>query len=131
MPEKPTDSPEEQRRRLRRTFLKLGIYSIPIITTGIACSKDFAGRPPMKGSPTDVTGEKKELFKEKRLVMGTSAEVAVYDTDKERAARAVDEALTETASHYMSVVYQIWRSRRGTPGLLPAPWPFPPSRPRR
>ncbi|MEE9584136.1 MAG: molybdopterin oxidoreductase family protein [Candidatus Brocadiales bacterium] len=52
MPEKPTDSPEEQRRRLRRAFLKLGVYSIPIITTGVACSKDFAGLPPMKGSPT-------------------------------------------------------------------------------
>ncbi|MEE9515262.1 MAG: FAD:protein FMN transferase, partial [Candidatus Brocadiales bacterium] len=42
-----------------------------------------------------MTGKKKELFKETRLVMGTYAEVSVYDTDKERAARAVEEALDE------------------------------------
>ena len=46
-------------------------------------------------APVEGPGEKKELFKETRLVMGTYAEVSVYDTDKEKAARAVDEALGE------------------------------------
>jgi thiamine biosynthesis lipoprotein ApbE len=53
-----------------------------------------AGTLQQKG-PVEGPGEKKELFKETRLVMGTYAEVSVYDTDKEKAARAVDEALGE------------------------------------
>ncbi len=68
----------------RIVFISILIF--PIIVNGCAGGGKVAG---------DVTGEKKELFKEKRLVMGTYAEVAVYDTDKEKAARAVDEAFDE------------------------------------
>ncbi len=33
MPDEPNDSPEEQKRKIRRRLLKLGVYAIPVVTT--------------------------------------------------------------------------------------------------
>ena len=40
MPEEPTDSPEEQKRMTRRRLLKLGAYTIPIVTTIVVLSDE-------------------------------------------------------------------------------------------
>ncbi len=40
MPEESTDSPEEQKRMTRRRLLKLGAYTIPIVTTIVVLSDE-------------------------------------------------------------------------------------------
>ncbi|MFQ5964094.1 MAG: hypothetical protein ACE5KZ_07410 [Candidatus Scalinduaceae bacterium] len=40
MLDKQSDSPEEQKRMTRRRLLKLGVYTIPIVTTIIALSDE-------------------------------------------------------------------------------------------
>lgn len=42
MSKEPTDSLEEQRQKTRRRLLKLGAYSIPIITTLVASREALA-----------------------------------------------------------------------------------------
>ncbi len=43
MPDKQTDSPEEQKRKTRRRLLKLGVYAIPAVTTIVALSDNAMG----------------------------------------------------------------------------------------
>ncbi len=52
MPDKTSDSPEEQKRKIRRRLLKLGVYSIPIITTIVALTDEALAVPkcPPKGA---------------------------------------------------------------------------------
>lgn len=47
LPEKRKESSEEQKRKARRRLLKLGVYSIPIITT-IASREAHAGCSPVQ-----------------------------------------------------------------------------------
>lgn len=49
MSKEPTDGLEEQRQRTRRRLLKLGAYSIPIITTIVASGEAPAGCLPARG----------------------------------------------------------------------------------
>ena len=42
MPKEPTENLEEQRQKTRRRLLKLGVYSIPIITTIVASGEVHA-----------------------------------------------------------------------------------------
>ena|GEM_PF-6082791 len=49
MSKEPTDGLEEQRQRTRRRLLKLGAYSIPIITTIVASGEALAVCLPARG----------------------------------------------------------------------------------
>ncbi len=53
MPDKKTDSPEEQKQMTRRRLLKLGVYAIPEVTTIVALSDEALGGcgPPQRCSP--------------------------------------------------------------------------------
>ncbi len=54
MPDKTSDSPEEQKRKTRRRLLKLGVYSIPIVTTIVALADDAWAVP--RCSPKSKAG---------------------------------------------------------------------------
>ncbi len=53
MPDKKTDSTEEQKRMTRRRLLKLGVYAIPAVTTIVALSDEALGQcaPPQRCTP--------------------------------------------------------------------------------
>ncbi len=44
MPDKKTDSPEEQRRMTRRRLLKLGAYAIPLVTSIVVFNDEVMGK---------------------------------------------------------------------------------------
>ncbi len=53
MPDKKTDSAEEQKQMTRRRLLKLGVYAIPAVTTIVALSDEALGTcgPPQRCNP--------------------------------------------------------------------------------
>ena len=51
MSKEPTDNLEEQRQKTRRRLLKLGAYSIPIITTLVASREALAVCGPVRCPP--------------------------------------------------------------------------------
>ena len=58
MPKEPADSPEERRQKTRRRLLKLGVYTIPIITTLVASSEALAQCGPRRCKPKGKKGNK-------------------------------------------------------------------------
>lgn len=48
MSKEPTDNLEEQRQKTRRRLLKIGVYSIPVVTTLVASREALATCGPLK-----------------------------------------------------------------------------------